>query len=34
MVGEKAADMILGTPALAASNVEPWVHSAWETQQR
>ena len=34
MVGEKAADMILGKPPLAASNVEPWVHPAWETQQR
>lgn len=34
MVGEKAADMILGKPALAASNVEPWLHKEWRTRQR
>jgi choline dehydrogenase len=34
MVGEKAADMILGRPPLAASNVEAWVHPAWAEKQR
>jgi choline dehydrogenase len=34
MVGEKAADIILGRPPLAASNLQPWMHPAWETAQR
>jgi choline dehydrogenase len=34
MVGEKASDMILGRPALPASNVEPWINPAWQTSQR
>jgi choline dehydrogenase len=34
MVGEKAADMILGRPPLPASNLEPWMHPDWCTAQR
>jgi choline dehydrogenase len=34
MLGEKAADMILGKPPLPASNVEPWTHPAWRESQR
>jgi choline dehydrogenase len=34
MVGEKAADHILGRAPLAAANSEPWVHPAWATAQR
>jgi choline dehydrogenase len=34
MVGEKAADMILGRPALPASNLHPWMHQEWRTAQR
>ncbi|MEM6847842.1 MAG: choline dehydrogenase [Pseudomonadota bacterium] len=34
MVGEKAADHILGRPLLAADNSEPWMHPHWETAQR
>jgi choline dehydrogenase len=34
MVGEKAADMILGRPPLPASNVEPWIDPAWREKQR
>lgn len=34
MVGEKAADHILGRTPLAADNSEPWVHPDWETAQR
>lgn len=34
MVGEKIADHLLGRPPLPAENVEPWVHSDWQTQQR
>jgi len=34
MVGEKAADMILGKPPLAASNVEPWINPRWRESQR
>ncbi|HEY9040530.1 MAG TPA: choline dehydrogenase [Roseovarius sp.] len=29
MAGEKASDMILGRPALPASNQRPWIHPAW-----
>jgi choline dehydrogenase len=34
MVGEKAADMILGRPPLPASNLEPWMHPDWRNAQR
>jgi len=34
MVGEKAADHILGKPALPAAEVEPWLHPHWRTAQR
>ncbi len=34
MVGEKASDHILGRDPLPASNMEPWIHPNWETEQR
>jgi choline dehydrogenase len=34
MVGEKAADLILGRDPLAPSNLEPWINPDWETSQR
>jgi choline dehydrogenase len=34
LVGEKAADHILGRPALAPENAEPWMHPNWRTAQR
>jgi choline dehydrogenase len=34
MVGEKAADHILGRTPLPASNLEPWIHPNWRTAQR
>ncbi len=34
MVGEKAADHILGRSPLPADNAEPWVHPDWKTSQR
>ena len=34
MVGEKAADHILGKGMLAPLNDEPWVHPDWQTKQR
>ncbi|TFL20258.1 choline dehydrogenase [Jannaschia formosa] len=34
MVGEKAADHILGRPPLAPSNAQPWIHPNWRTAQR
>jgi choline dehydrogenase len=34
MVGEKAADLILGRAPLPASNLEPWIHPEWQTRQR
>ncbi len=34
MVGEKAADLILGRAPLAASNLQPWRHPDWQTSQR
>jgi choline dehydrogenase len=34
MVGEKAADHILGRNPLPASNLAPWMHPDWQTQQR
>ncbi len=34
MVGEKAADHILGRPLLPPSELHPWMHPAWRTAQR
>ena len=34
MIGEKAADMIRGRPALAASTAPVWLHPRWESAQR
>ncbi|MEL6520682.1 MAG: choline dehydrogenase [Pseudomonadota bacterium] len=34
MVGEKAADHILGKAPLPRANAEPWIHPTWETDQR
>ncbi|WP_101067385.1 choline dehydrogenase [Roseovarius salinarum] len=34
MVGEKAADHILGRPPLPPENATPWIHPAWRTAQR
>lgn len=34
MVGEKAADHILGRQPLPPSNDEPWINPNWETSQR
>ncbi|TDK48955.1 choline dehydrogenase [Antarcticimicrobium luteum] len=34
MVGEKAADHILGRAPLAPANDRPWIHPNWETVQR
>jgi choline dehydrogenase len=34
MLAEKAADMILGKPALAPSNAPYYVAADWETKQR
>ncbi len=34
MVGEKAADHILGKAPLPKDNAAPWFHPDWETQQR
>lgn len=34
MVGEKAADHILGRTPLPASDLEPWWHPDWQTTQR
>ncbi|MEL6640990.1 MAG: choline dehydrogenase [Pseudomonadota bacterium] len=34
MVGEKAADHVLGKQPLPFANDQPWVHPAWATQQR
>ncbi|MDP2062563.1 MAG: choline dehydrogenase [Phaeovulum sp.] len=34
MVGEKAADLVLGRAPLAAENAEPWVNPNWQTSQR
>ena len=34
MVGEKAADHILGRTPLLRANAEPWIHPAWQTEQR
>lgn len=34
MVGEKAADHILGKPMLPRSNAQPWIHPDWQYSQR
>ncbi len=34
MVGEKAADMILGRQPLPAENLEPWINPEWRTSDR
>jgi len=34
LVGEKAADHLLGRQPLPPSNQSPWVHPDWETRQR
>jgi len=34
MVGEKAADHILGRAPLAPSNAQPWINPNWQTAQR
>ncbi len=34
MVGEKAADHILGRPVLPRDNAVPWEHPSWQTDQR
>jgi choline dehydrogenase len=34
MVGEKAADHILGVPMLPASDLSPWSHPRWQESQR
>ncbi|MCK5930665.1 MAG: choline dehydrogenase [Fulvimarina manganoxydans] len=34
MVGEKAADHILGRQPLAPENLEPWINPRWETSDR
>ncbi len=34
MVGEKAADHILGLPPLPDETVEPWIHPDWQNVQR
>ena len=34
MVGEKAADHVLGRGMLAPLNAEPWMNPAWRVSQR
>ena len=34
MVGEKAADHILGRAPLPPANDRPWIHPNWQTEQR
>ena len=34
MIGEKAADHILGRQPLPASNLEPWINPGWRESQR
>ena len=34
MVGEKAADHILGKASLPADMATPWLHPQWQTSQR
>ncbi len=34
MTGEKAADLLLGRPPLALSNLEPWINPRWRESDR
>jgi choline dehydrogenase len=34
MVGEKAADLVLGRAPLPPANLEPWINPGWRTHQR
>jgi choline dehydrogenase len=34
MVGEKAADHILGKTPLSPSNLEPWINPRWQASDR
>jgi choline dehydrogenase len=34
MIGEKAADHILGRQPLPPANIEPWINPAWSASQR
>ena len=34
MVGEKAADHILGRPPLPRANAEPWINPRWRSTDR
>jgi choline dehydrogenase len=34
LIGEKAADHVLGKDPLPASNLEPWIHPEWQASQR
>ncbi|SEG22501.1 choline dehydrogenase [Jhaorihella thermophila] len=34
MVGEKISDHVLGRDPLPRANVQPWIHSNWQTAQR
>ena len=34
MVGEKAADFVLGKQPLAPTNDQPWIHPNWQITQR
>jgi choline dehydrogenase len=34
MVGEKAADHVLGRPPLPRENAEPWINPNWLTSDR
>jgi len=34
MVGEKAADHLLGRTPLAPMNLEPWINPDWQSRQR
>ena len=34
MTGEKASDHILGRDPLPPSNLQPWIHPGWQTEQR
>ena len=34
MVGEKAADLVLGRPPLPPANAEPWINPRWQGSDR
>jgi len=34
MIAEKAADIVLGKPALPATDVPVFIHPEWPTRQR